>query len=106
MTSAPLPQPSPYTCPNCGASLTTLPALCPKCHTMVHEFRPSTKRRRPKPLDFLLLIACEALCIGLLFQFARLPHKLSMDLGIATLLLMLVAPIACYLFILRRPLSK
>ena len=73
---------------------------------MVHQFRPLAKRRRPKLLDLLMLIACEGLLAGLLLQLSSLPHGASMDLEIGILLLMLVAPIACYLFILRRPLSK
>ncbi len=31
MNPAPLPQPAPFTCPNCGAALETKPELCPHC---------------------------------------------------------------------------
>jgi hypothetical protein len=31
MNSSPLPQPSAYTCPNCGASIQGHPTLCPNC---------------------------------------------------------------------------
>ena len=31
MPAAPLPNPTPYTCPNCGAGLTQLDEFCPRC---------------------------------------------------------------------------
>jgi len=42
MNSAPLPQPAPFTCPNCGASLDDKPEFCPRCAARLNaDVRPS-----------------------------------------------------------------
>lgn len=115
MNPAPLPQPSPHTCTNCGASLTTLPALCPQCKTMVHEFQFSMRRRRPTPRQYLLTLALSL--AWLLIGCALIPqlivgsngptrfNDLGMDM-IGFLLFMIAGPIACYLLIVRRSTPK
>ena len=35
MTSAPLAQPAPFTCPHCGAAVEAIPALCGRCGALV-----------------------------------------------------------------------
>lgn len=37
MNPAPLPQPAPFTCPNCGAGLETNGGLCPRCGAWLEQ---------------------------------------------------------------------
>ena len=37
MNPAPLPQPAPFTCPDCGAGLESKPDFCPHCGARVNE---------------------------------------------------------------------
>lgn len=37
MNPAPLPQPAPFTCPNCGAGLETNGGLCPRCGARLEQ---------------------------------------------------------------------
>lgn len=57
MNPAPLPQPAPFTCPNCGASLNEKPQLCPRCGARLDAASQSKRS----------LLAGLALTIGLLF---------------------------------------
>lgn len=43
MNPAPLPQPAPVTCPNCGAALETKPEFCPNCRLLTLQ---KSKTRR------------------------------------------------------------
>ncbi|MDB5243668.1 MAG: hypothetical protein JWP57_4293 [Spirosoma sp.] len=82
---------------------------------MVHEFQFSVKRGRPTPRQYLLTLALSA--VWLLVGCALIPQLIIRqnglvgfdDLGlemVGLLLFMIVGPIACYLLILRRSVSK
>ncbi len=53
MNPAPLPQPAPFTCPNCGASLSEKPAVCPQCGALLNE---KIERARLAPLAAVFLV--------------------------------------------------
>lgn len=56
MNPAPLPQPAPFTCPNCGAALNEQPEFCPRCGARL------TPQTRPALSRFAIV----ALALGLL----------------------------------------
>ena len=56
MPAAPLPQPAPFTCPNCGTELETKPQFCPHCGAQLDEREGSQNTRAPSAIASAFLI--------------------------------------------------
>lgn len=109
MPAAPLPQPAPFTCSHCGASLNEQPEFCPRCGApLTPQTRPSLSRLAIVGLAFGLLLfgsvgACSAVLTVMSLSTLSDPYsRLGLIFVIPSLLICGVSFFLCARALFRR----